>query len=667
MTTGVNVGTAYVPVVPEMSQFATQTKAGVSGATTKLSSTLKTAGAAIGIGLGAAFVIGFAKKSLAAVQEADKINSQLARAFEPLGDVGAKMLQPIIDWAGELQFELGIDDEAIKQVAGRLAIFGDEFFKAVGPNAAGLLEKLTLGFEDMAAATGKQVTMLMRSLGPAILNTPEKAIATLEKYHTLTDEQIAQVKELTAAGDDQAATQLIINALSEKYAGAAAAAATPSEKLAVAVGEIQESFGRLLLPIVQVGAGMAKWAVQNIKLVGLLTAVTAATILWFSVLKDSAIMKAIVQTVLYAKAIATVALEQGILSAVQLVATQVWYGMIVPIAALLVELLPVIAAIAAVAFVVTVATGKLNGFQKALDELVPKVKKVVETMMIMKNTGVSWAVAAKLQAKETDNLRVHLTKAGTAARNFANMTGKALNDFKKGVHDSVQVAIGDFKNVGEAFKTTANQLKNQARAAVRIAETEHADLKKIFADKSLTEGQKAALASLPADQRHAWVEAGTQVRAQIAEDAHKLLVLNRQNFATLTADSEERAGDGGDKTGSAYIDKMISAIGVKTPALMAAAENAVNQAIAAGLAAAGQGGTGDTGDGGRDGDPTTPFSKGGIVTRPTRALIGESGPEAVIPLERLQTTPSSMSIRITNWRDGIGELDHEMAWNDPRR
>lgn len=38
--------------------------------------------------------------------------------------------------------------------------------------------------------------------------------------------------------------------------------------------------------------------------------------------------------------------------------------------------------------------------------------------------------------------------------------------------------------------------------------------------------------------------------------------------------------------------------------------------------------------GGKDGDPATPMATGGIVTRPTFAMIGEAGPEAVIPLSR---------------------------------
>jgi TP901 family phage tail tape measure protein len=45
-------------------------------------------------------------------------------------------------------------------------------------------------------------------------------------------------------------------------------------------------------------------------------------------------------------------------------------------------------------------------------------------------------------------------------------------------------------------------------------------------------------------------------------------------------------------------------------------------------------------DGGEDNDPATPFATGGIVTQPTFGLVGEAGPEAVIPLDQL---PSLMS------------------------
>jgi hypothetical protein len=41
-----------------------------------------------------------------------------------------------------------------------------------------------------------------------------------------------------------------------------------------------------------------------------------------------------------------------------------------------------------------------------------------------------------------------------------------------------------------------------------------------------------------------------------------------------------------------------------------------------------------SGGGGRDRNPATPYASGGRVFGPTRALIGESGPEAVVPLRR---------------------------------
>ena len=47
------------------------------------------------------------------------------------------------------------------------------------------------------------------------------------------------------------------------------------------------------------------------------------------------------------------------------------------------------------------------------------------------------------------------------------------------------------------------------------------------------------------------------------------------------------------------------------------------------------GGGGDTTDWNTFGDPANRFAAGGIVRRPTRALIGEAGPEAVIPLNQM--------------------------------
>lgn len=57
----------------------------------------------------------------------------------------------------------------------------------------------------------------------------------------------------------------------------------------------------------------------------------------------------------------------------------------------------------------------------------------------------------------------------------------------------------------------------------------------------------------------------------------------------------------------------------------------------------------------RDGNPATPFAKGGIVTGPTLGLVGEAGPEAIIPLNRFDEVVGGRGGNITiNVTAGMG-------------
>ena len=57
----------------------------------------------------------------------------------------------------------------------------------------------------------------------------------------------------------------------------------------------------------------------------------------------------------------------------------------------------------------------------------------------------------------------------------------------------------------------------------------------------------------------------------------------------------------------------------------------------------------------RDGNPATPFAKGGIVTAPTLGLVGEAGPEAIIPLDRFQQVVGSTGANVViNITAGLG-------------
>lgn len=74
--------------------------------------------------------------------------------------------------------------------------------------------------------------------------------------------------------------------------------------------------------------------------------------------------------------------------------------------------------------------------------------------------------------------------------------------------------------------------------------------------------------------------------------------------------------------------------------------------------------------GGFDGDPATPFAMGGIVTRPTLGLIGEAGPEAVIPLDRLSSMGGitiNVQAGLVSTPDQIGQQIIEAIQNAQRR
>jgi len=140
-------------------------------------------------------------------------------------------------------------------------------------------------------------------------------------------------------------------------------------------------------------------------------------------------------------------------------------------------------------------------------------------------------------------------KAGHGVQSFAGMGEKALTEFSQNIVESVQVSIGQFEKLEDAFSTTPRELAKQARLAVQIARQQHADLKEIFSSKDLGDAAKAALANLPADQRHAWAEAGGEVKKQIAQDAVALKRLNDQSAKQITGNFGKILHEGGRTAG----------------------------------------------------------------------------------------------------------------------
>ena len=53
----------------------------------------------------------------------------------------------------------------------------------------------------------------------------------------------------------------------------------------------------------------------------------------------------------------------------------------------------------------------------------------------------------------------------------------------------------------------------------------------------------------------------------------------------------------------------------------------------------------------------TPMAEGGIVTRPTMGLVGEAGPEAIIPLDRLGSVGGGTSVVVNVEGSVLTEYD----------
>jgi hypothetical protein len=269
------ISTLVVDVVANTSKYNSSLSS-TQTAHEKFTSGLKKVGAAIGVAFSAAAVVNFAKKSIEAFDALEKSSSRLGVGLGKLGGDASAQLDPILAWSKSFSLASGVNQADIVDMESKLTGMGSAFFKALGPGAAAAIENLTGGLQDMSAATGKSASMLMRSLGPAILNTPAKAISSLQKFGVLTQDQTDKITKLTEAGKNQAATQMEIDAITGKFGGTAAAIATPMEKLSNLFNQAEVAAGRFIEPALSGLISLFGWMGQNVELLKTVAVVVAA-------------------------------------------------------------------------------------------------------------------------------------------------------------------------------------------------------------------------------------------------------------------------------------------------------------------------------------------------------------------------------------------------------
>ena len=225
-----------------------------SGLGSKLKSSLGGAGIAIA-GAAVAGVAGLTvalKGAYDAGLESMKIGRETERVLSTTGAAAWTTADKVGDLATKISNLTGVDDELIQSGANLLLTFTNV------RNAAGkgndVFDQATGLALDMSKALGTDLKGATVQLGKA-LNDPIKGITALSRSGvSFTEQQKDQIKQMVKSGDLLGAQKMILKELSKEFGGAAAAAASPFDRLKVTLGNFQEQIGGYLIPVVEAAA-----------------------------------------------------------------------------------------------------------------------------------------------------------------------------------------------------------------------------------------------------------------------------------------------------------------------------------------------------------------------------------------------------------------------------
>jgi hypothetical protein len=246
------VGSTFVTVAPSLRGFGSKLNAGISGeikgsgskAGKLFGSTFSKSLGALG---GAAAIGGFLKGSIGEAREAQKVGAQTTAVIKATGSAAGVTAKQVGSLAGSISTKTGIDDEAIQSGANLLLTFKNIKNEAGSGNK--IFDQTTSIMTDMATAMGTEPKAAAIQLGKA-LNDPIKGVSALSRVGvTFTQGQKDQIAALVKSGKTMDAQKIILKELNSEFGGSAAAQATAGDKARVAFGNLQETVGTALLPV----------------------------------------------------------------------------------------------------------------------------------------------------------------------------------------------------------------------------------------------------------------------------------------------------------------------------------------------------------------------------------------------------------------------------------
>lgn len=248
------VGEAWVDIKPSAKGFGRTLEGDISG---ELDASGKSAGAKFGNALkvgalaavGGAVVVGkFLSGAIAEAREAQVIGARTENVIKSMGNAAKISATQVGQLATAISNKTGVDDEAIQAGQNLLLTFGN-IKNEVGGEFVGTFNRASYLMTDIAAAMGTDAKGAALQLGKA-LNDPIAGMSSLSRVGvSFTAQQKEQIKTLQESGDTVGAQNVILGELQKQFGGAAAAMATPADRLKTVYGNLKEQIGTALIPI----------------------------------------------------------------------------------------------------------------------------------------------------------------------------------------------------------------------------------------------------------------------------------------------------------------------------------------------------------------------------------------------------------------------------------
>ena len=209
------------------------------------------------------FMIGAAKGA----EDARIANEKLGSVLSTMGFSAAT--DRVSAYAESLEKTVAVDADVIKATQTKLATFSN-LTKTVG-KAGGAFDRATVAALDMAAAGFGTAEGNAVQLGKALQN-PIKGITALAKSGVdFTEQEKEKIKVLTESGNLLGAQEIILKAVENQVGGTAENSASSFDKLKFALAGVSDTFGDVLLPVIDALApklaAVSAWAQENPELI----------------------------------------------------------------------------------------------------------------------------------------------------------------------------------------------------------------------------------------------------------------------------------------------------------------------------------------------------------------------------------------------------------------